>query len=657
MKHETDESDKKAWTVRERYDVYDLPSTDPLESGGEKGTLGPHEDDDSHKSSAASEGVTGIVYDRLTYRPVEDASVTLKNVSSAKTNEKGGFTIVDIKPGAHRITFSKTGYVTQSHKITVVGGEIVELEVHIIPLCLAVNYPRDTMEEDAETEEEKSPGSDVEPCPLASPEKAAPPPGEKEVRVAEAGKTEREEPPVQELEEKALIGKKKINKLPHRKKRGIKDQRQIVLRGKPRSIGSETNEVTGGKPAKEKAKHSVGIPTVEHTAQDTSPSPVREKTVTKEVSLDPLGTAVRESDLFPIKRNKEEASGDQGTKDLVPEKGVIPADYVDLVPAEETQAPTIALDSSEAALLASLDLTPEAEALADQFPCVSFAIDMAKPPQQEESSQEPSQCVAPIEIDQEGVVQQDLEEDLCHEQPTESLVQDTPEIPAQDKAAGEARAEELSLEVSIEAAVEHPLVDYDLIQTPSEPYGHEGPADVMIPVEDGEHVIPEAIIKESFTDYPENETVAEIVVTPEDTGETEPVEGTIFLSDEEIGALSRGSSSVEVSGLAGFVSAQPNPVFRGLPVTLVYSLTNVACDDLDDLVLQIVVTNPDKGLTQEMFEVPVKCPKGTSSIGGFVVSTISYEEPLYRVGMQIVSGKTKTSQFLVSIHLGINPIF
>jgi hypothetical protein len=179
----------------------------------------------------------------------------------------------------------------------------------------------------------------------------------------------------------------------------------------------------------------------------------------------------------------------------------------------------------------------------------------------------------------------------------------------------------------------------------------------MIPIEDGEHIISEAIIEESLAEYSENEPVAKIIDTPEDAGETESGDDAIFLSDEETEALSRGNSSVEVSGLTGLVSAQPNPVYRGLPVTLVYSLTNVACDELDDLFLQIVVTNTGKGVTQETFEVPVKCPKGTSQIGGFVVSTISYEERLYRVDMQIVSGKTKTSQLLVSTQLGINSIF
>jgi hypothetical protein len=59
----------------------------------------------------------------------------------------------------------------------------------------------------------------------------------------------------------------------------------------------------------------------------------------------------------------------------------------------------------------------------------------------------------------------------------------------------------------------------------------------------------------------------------------------------------------------------------------------------------------------ETFETPVKCGKGTFSIGGFVIFTTSYETCAYRLNMEIVSKKSETAHLLTGIPLGIKAIY
>ncbi len=129
------------------------------------------------------------------------------------------------------------------------------------------------------------------------------------------------------------------------------------------------------------------------------------------------------------------------------------------------------------------------------------------------------------------------------------------------------------------------------------------------------------------------------------------------LSDEEKAAMLDDHDTVEVAGFVGIVNAQPNPAYKGLPISIAYALKNLACDDPDDFMLRITVTNPDTGAIHETFETQVTCIKGTFSMGGFVIFTTSYETSMYRLTMQIVSEKTKISHPLIDIPLEIKSIF
>ena len=187
----------------------------------------------------------------------------------------------------------------------------------------------------------------------------------------------------------------------------------------------------------------------------------------------------------------------------------------------------------------------------------------------------------------------------------------------------------------------------------------------------------EEIIKSSTTDPALDEILTEIdkqtasmhaVTAVESEGEAgkpitegQPVgisdDAFASLSDEEKAAMLDDHDTVEVAGFAGIVNAQPNPAYKGLPISIAYALKNLACDDPNDFMLRITVTNPDTGAIHETFEAQVTCIKGTFSMGGFVIFTTSYETSMYRLTMQIISEKTKTSHLLIDIPLEIKSIY
>lgn len=151
--------------------------------------------------------------------------------------------------------------------------------------------------------------------------------------------------------------------------------------------------------------------------------------------------------------------------------------------------------------------------------------------------------------------------------------------------------------------------------------------------------------------------VDEDFVTPEETPEDIANYDIASLSDEERAAMSSEDDMAKAAGFEGSVNAQPNPAFKGLPVTIAYHLKNVACEDPSDFIIQIIVVNPDTGTIHETFESPITCAKNTFSIGGFTFSTSPYEAYIYTISMQIVSKMTKSAHFLDDIPLEIKNIF
>ena len=543
-----------------------------------------YQDHTCDSATGASGGIAGIVYDRLTYRPIENASVALKNASSTTTDEEGEFSIVDMEPGVYRITVSHAGYVEQTYRIIVAAGETIELDpVHLIPFCLSSTKPNNTWVEETETEPETPAQDDSTSRPAAF--------------VQE---------PVSSLEEEGSFLAK---------------------------MGLGQNEPTPGEPwnetiIAETQADEIGCQAIsaESICENIDPGTVEEPQADICSEPDNLEIMAREEPLYDTSSVFAEAAITAEHYSLNDQISVeIFSSPTTNAPQEEVEVPTVTVHADPVT-------TDAAEPIKDQetapwdFP--------------EASTAEPDEPEAAI-CGQDWGLWQGQAPALG---PADSQVT----IRAQDEE--EVRSEEAFWQASVEEMGAYPPQEA-VTEESSATDSREEPACMTTESLTEEQGIFDVALEESSVACPANETLPQGEAIAGKSDETESMSEMFCLSDHEMQAIALGSEALEVSGLTGFVRAQPNPVYLGLPVTLAYTLTNVSCDDPDDLLLQIVVANPDKSTAQELFEIPTDCPRGRSSIGGFIISTIPYEARLYRINMQVVSKKTRTSKLLLSTHL------
>jgi len=174
------------------------------------------------------------------------------------------------------------------------------------------------------------------------------------------------------------------------------------------------------------------------------------------------------------------------------------------------------------------------------------------------------------------------------------------------------------------------------------------------PAETAHAAIPSEEVPEETGETPLSSDVSLEETASEEVSENKEV----TLSDQEKEAMSPDDNTTEeVEGFMGILSAQPNPAFKGLPITITYNLKNVSNDNPDDLLLQLIITEPATGTVHETFEAPIKCEKGAFAIGGFTLPTSSYEPNIYKVTMQLFSKKTKILYPVVDTPLQIKSIF
>ena len=143
LKHDSDESGIIVYDMHEDYSVgTSSKSKKSADKDAKKDVSTPDLKDGAAGSTAHLGSLTGRVYDKLTYRTIEGALVTIAKGLSIKTDEKGIFLAAHIKPGKYRVTVFEDGYMVQSRKGAVVAGETTQLEsFHLIPDCLAAEYP------------------------------------------------------------------------------------------------------------------------------------------------------------------------------------------------------------------------------------------------------------------------------------------------------------------------------------------------------------------------------------------------------------------------------------------------------------------------------------------------------------------------------------
>jgi hypothetical protein len=119
----------------------------------------------------------------------------------------------------------------------------------------------------------------------------------------------------------------------------------------------------------------------------------------------------------------------------------------------------------------------------------------------------------------------------------------------------------------------------------------------------------------------------------------------------------KSDSTMEIAvALIGTISAQPNPVYQGLAVSISYSVANDANKDLKDLTVNIIIINPDTKEVKKTFEAPAKARKGTSIAGSFILSTAIFEPRVYTAILQVTQAKKKTPEAIASTHFEVRLI-
>lgn len=598
MKNNTDDSEETFWIIREEYDPHGSSSADNEKDGEDSASRGKHDDAESTPTSGC---FIGGVYDKLTYRPIPGASIALTNGLSAITDEKGNFSIINIEPGTYRVIASSDGYVTQSRKTTVTAPETIELEpFQLTPICMATYYPQDVSAEEHEITGEQ-PASDIS----------------EEI----SGPAEQESVPA--------VGEEEITS----------EKSDAVVIGETVAAEEKIADITS-----------------EDVSGENFPVFMTED-IDQEAAL--IHEAGQVTTLeHPVEYAEEDVSG----KNILPDETIgeempieqLVENIVEKVEAEESREETLnsglGPDLSEGIIIAT---GPEEPAMSGYEDAMEHSSGIDGLPVE----------LLFVEAD-EGVM--DLTEaapGIHPVKPPEMLPEETIEEITERKETDEFYEEGLPLEALVEEALEQlaPGSDTFIIsEEEEEPESHERILEITVKEE--------KISKEDTDKLPVGHTVtadmseithavagdmAEIAIPSGEMEEIETGDEVATLSDEEKQARSPGDNLVEVLGISGSVNAQPNPVYQGVPVTIVYSLTNVACDTLDDITVNIVITEPDADVPQETLEVPVTCSKGSSSIGGFVIGTIAYKARYYNIEMRLISEKTHVSELLAGTRLEV----
>lgn len=116
----------------------------------------------------------------------------------------------------------------------------------------------------------------------------------------------------------------------------------------------------------------------------------------------------------------------------------------------------------------------------------------------------------------------------------------------------------------------------------------------------------------------------------------EVLDGTTLLSTSQAVFTIAGSSGT-AAGVTGTISATPNPVYQGFAETITYTVKNTGNEGLADLIVKVLIVNPDTQGVMNTFQATVTVPPGGSSSGNVAVPTASLTPHIYLAVLQIGS--------------------
>lgn len=90
-----------------------------------------------------------------------------------------------------------------------------------------------------------------------------------------------------------------------------------------------------------------------------------------------------------------------------------------------------------------------------------------------------------------------------------------------------------------------------------------------------------------------------------------------------------------IAGLEATVTAQPNPIYQGLSMTIYYTISKRSIHDLEGFFVEAIIISPDTGEEKNSFNAPIEGRKDRLIIGNFTFSTGRLDAGDYRVDLMI----------------------
>ncbi len=108
-------------------------------------------------------------------------------------------------------------------------------------------------------------------------------------------------------------------------------------------------------------------------------------------------------------------------------------------------------------------------------------------------------------------------------------------------------------------------------------------------------------------------------------------------------------------GLAGTITAFPDPVYQGDDEAITYTITNRGNEDISDLKVKVIIVDPDTQEVKNTFEGTIDLSVNTTASGNFISSTSDLIPRIYLAILQVRSPTMPDSKTLASTTFEVRP--
>jgi len=143
---------------------------------------------------------------------------------------------------------------------------------------------------------------------------------------------------------------------------------------------------------------------------------------------------------------------------------------------------------------------------------------------------------------------------------------------------------------------------------------------------------------------------------PKNKSIVEESEDNVVLSDYVIKTEIDNHHEEILCNYIGNITAQPNPVYQGLAVTISYSVSSNAIRDLGDLTVDILIMNSDSKEIKKTFESPAQARKGAIITGSFILSTSFFEPHTYTALLRVSQKKQEPPEIIAETNFEVRAI-